>query len=38
VLIFRPDVNLEFDLHGQTPGLHSENIPLRSRIATVFGE
>jgi len=38
VLIFRPDVNLEFDLHGQTPGLHSENIPLRSRIATVIGE
>ncbi len=38
VLIFRPGVNLEFDLHGQTPGLHSENIPLRSRIATVLGE
>ncbi len=34
-LIFRPDVQLEFDLHGQTPGLHSENIPLRSKIATV---
>jgi len=38
VLIFRPEVNLEFDLHGQIPGLHSENIPLRSRIATVIGE
>ncbi|NEX20178.1 phosphatidylserine decarboxylase family protein [Thiorhodococcus mannitoliphagus] len=36
-LIFRPGVNLEFDLHGQTPGLHSENIPVRSRIATVAG-
>jgi len=35
VLIFRPEVNLTFDLHGQTPGLHSENIPVRSKIATV---
>ena len=34
-LIFRPGVNLEFDLHGQTPGLHSNNIPVNSRIATV---
>ena len=34
-LIFRPQVKLRFDLHGQTPGLHSENIPVRSRIATV---
>ncbi|WP_031479252.1 phosphatidylserine decarboxylase family protein [Maridesulfovibrio frigidus] len=34
-LIFRPEVNLEFDLHGQKPGLHSNNIPVRSRIATV---
>jgi phosphatidylserine decarboxylase len=34
-LIFRPGVNLEFDLHGQTPGVHSDNIPVRSRIATV---
>lgn len=34
-LIFRPQVNLEFDLHGQTPGLQSENIPVRARIATV---
>lgn len=34
-LIFRPKVNLEFDLHGQTPGLESENIPVRDRIATV---
>lgn len=36
-LIFRPGVNLKFDLHGQTPGLHSDNIPVRSRIATVSG-
>ncbi|WP_320172682.1 phosphatidylserine decarboxylase family protein [Maridesulfovibrio sp.] len=35
VLIFRPGVNLDFDLHGQTPGLESTNIPVRSRIATV---
>ena len=34
-LIFRPGVNLQFDMHGQTPGLHSENIPLKARIATV---
>lgn len=34
-LIFRPEVNLEFDLHGQIPGLHSENIPVRARIAVV---
>jgi phosphatidylserine decarboxylase len=34
-LIFRPQVDLELDLHGQTPGLHSENIPVRARIATV---
>jgi len=34
-LIFRPNVNLKFDLHGQSPGLHSANIPVRARIATV---
>lgn len=34
-LIFRPEVNLEFDLHGQTPGLHSENNPVRARIAVI---
>ena len=34
-LIFRPGVDLDFDLHGQTPGLESSNIPLRARIATV---
>jgi phosphatidylserine decarboxylase len=34
-LIFRPQVRLEFDLHGQTPGLESQNIPVRARIATV---
>ncbi len=34
-LIFRPGVKLDFDLHGQTPGLDSENIPVGARIATV---
>jgi len=34
-LIFRPDVNLEFDHHGQRPGLHSKNIHVNARIATV---
>ncbi|MFH1980298.1 MAG: phosphatidylserine decarboxylase [Pseudomonadota bacterium] len=35
VRFFRPEVDIAFDLHGQTPGLHSENIPVRARIATV---
>ena len=35
-LIFRPQVKLEFDLRGQTPGLDSTNIPVRSKIATVM--
>ncbi len=34
-LIFRPGVNLEFDLHGQKPGLNSSNIQVNARIATV---
>jgi phosphatidylserine decarboxylase len=34
-LIFRPSVYLEFDHHGQTPGLHSRNIHVNARIATV---
>ena len=37
-LIFRPGVQLEFDHHGQTPGLHSTNIPVNMRIATVIGK
>jgi phosphatidylserine decarboxylase len=36
-LIFGPQVQLEFDLHGQKPGLHSNNIQVNSRIATVVG-
>jgi phosphatidylserine decarboxylase len=34
-LIFRPDVKLEFDHHGQKPGLHAANIHVNARIATV---
>ena len=34
-LVFAPDVSIEFDLHGQTAGLDSSNIPINSRIATV---
>ena len=35
-LIFRPGVKLNFDMHGQKPGLNSSNIPVRDRIATVI--
>lgn len=35
LLIFQPDVNVEFDLHGQTASLDSNNIPLSSKIAKV---
>jgi phosphatidylserine decarboxylase len=34
-LIFRPEVSISFDLHGQTPGLESQNIPVRSSIGRV---
>ena len=34
-LIFRPGVRLEFDHHGQKPGLHATNIQVNARIATV---
>ncbi len=34
-LFFRPGVRLAFDLHGQTPGLDSGNIPVNARLATV---
>ena len=34
-LIFRPGVELDFDMHGQTPGLQSKNIPINSQIARV---
>ncbi|WP_201098603.1 phosphatidylserine decarboxylase, partial [Thiocystis minor] len=35
VLMFRPGVELDFDLRGQEPGLHSQNIPVRAKLATV---
>lgn len=35
-LIFRPGVQLKFDLHGQTPGLDAGNIPVNARLATVL--
>jgi phosphatidylserine decarboxylase len=35
-LIFGPQVKLEFDLHGQTPELYSNNIDVKARIATVI--
>ena len=34
-LIFRPGVELDFDLGGQTPGLNSHNIAVRAKLATV---
>jgi phosphatidylserine decarboxylase len=34
-LMFRPVVKLEFDHHGQKPGLHAVNIQVNARIATV---
>jgi len=34
-LIVRPGVALEFDHHGQKPGLHARNIHVNARIATV---
>ena len=34
-LIFRPEVHLEFDHHGQKPGLGASNIPVNARIATL---
>lgn len=35
-LIFGPDVNLEFDFHGQKPSINAKkNIPVNARIARV---
>ena len=34
-LIFRPQVNVEFDTRGQTPGLDTENINVKAKIAKV---
>ena len=35
-LLFRPGVKLEFDHHGQKPGLHANNIRVNTRIASVI--
>lgn len=35
VLLFRPEVKLDFDMHGQTPGLDTTNIKVREAIAHV---
>lgn len=35
VLVFRPNVELTFDFHGQIPNPDAENINVRERIATV---
>ena len=34
-LIFRPGVHLDFDMHGQKPGLDASNIELNEVIARV---
>jgi phosphatidylserine decarboxylase len=34
-LVLRPGLKVEFDHHGQKPGLTARNIPLNARIATV---
>ena len=34
-LIFRPEVNVEFDTRGQTPGLETYNINVKAKIAKV---
>jgi phosphatidylserine decarboxylase len=35
-LILRADVKVEFDHHGQKPGLHAKNIPVNARLVTVI--
>jgi len=34
-LMFGPEVNLEFDLRGEKPGLYTKNIPVNAKIAVV---
>ena len=34
-LVFRPGVNLTFDLRGQTPSLNAKTIPINEKIGTV---
>jgi len=35
-VFYRPQVKLAFDLHGQTPGLKSSNIPVNTQIAHII--
>lgn len=35
VLLFQPTVDLDFNLHGQKPGIDSSNIKVRDEIAVV---
>jgi phosphatidylserine decarboxylase len=36
-LILRGNVKLEFDHHGEKPGLHASNIAVNARLATIAG-
>jgi phosphatidylserine decarboxylase len=36
-LILRGDLKLEFEHHGQKPGLHAKNIAVNARLATIVG-
>jgi phosphatidylserine decarboxylase len=35
-LVFRPGVNLKFNLRGQKPSVESSNIPINSELARVI--
>ena len=35
-LVFQPGVELEFDFHGETPGLDAKSLPVNSKLATVI--
>ena len=35
VLLFRPETNVKFNLHGQTPSIAGNNIKVRAEIARV---
>lgn len=34
-LVIGPERKIDFDLHGQTPGLKATNIPVSAKFATV---
>ena len=35
VLLFRPETNVKFNLHGQNPSIAGNNIKVRSEIAHI---